>query len=52
MKWEDVYDVIKWTLANAKYLNSDDLYLIEKETDKCHLYLMQKKLVEEDIDAK
>lgn len=42
MKWEDVRDVIKWTLANAKYLEPDDLYLIEKEVDKCHIAMQQR----------
>ena len=41
--WPDVAWIIKWTLKNAKHLDIDDTYLIEKETDKCHLELMQRK---------
>jgi len=31
----DVSFAVKWTLENAKYLEPDDNYLIEKEVDKC-----------------
>ena len=35
--------VLKWVLKNAKHLNEDDTYLIEKITDDCHLDYMQMK---------
>lgn len=49
MKWEDVKDVLKWTLKHARYLDPDeDPYLIEKEVDKCHLAMMQREREQED----
>lgn len=51
MEWEDVREVIKWTLQNAKHLDISDVYLIEKATDDCHLVLMQKELNHETKKA-
>lgn len=47
MKWEEVNQVIKWTLKNAKYLELDDTYLIEKATDICHLAISHGKIEDE-----
>jgi len=44
LAWEEINNVIKWTLKNVKHLNEADTYEIEKETDKCHLLVMQKRL--------
>ena len=41
MRWEDVNKIIKWTLKNIKYLDINDIYLIEKATDACHLFIEQ-----------
>jgi len=40
MKWEDINNVIKWTLENGTHLDVSDIYLIEKATDDCYRYLM------------
>jgi len=40
--WVDTNWIIKWTIENAKYLDTEDTYLIEKATDDCHLAFLQK----------
>lgn len=50
MEWEDVNNIIKRTLENAKHLEPDDTYLIEKATDNCHLLMMKSKLTNK-VDA-
>lgn len=44
VRWDDVNWIIKWTLKNAKYLDHDETYLIEKETDNCLLAFRQQGL--------
>jgi hypothetical protein len=43
VSWYDIAWVINWTLENARHLEPDDKYLIEKEIDRCHLELMHFK---------
>lgn len=46
--WVDINFVIKWTLKNAKWLEHDDTYYIEKETDNCMMALTNKKMADEE----
>jgi len=49
MKWEDVNKIIKLIIKNGQsydYLDLDDNYLIEKETDKLHGWFMKENLTE------
>jgi hypothetical protein len=49
MRWEDVKDVMKWTLKHAKHLDPDeDPHLLEKEIDNCHLAMMQREAQQKD----
>jgi hypothetical protein len=44
VSWEEINWAIKYTLLHFKHLELDDLYLIEKATDDCFLYIKQKLL--------
>lgn len=42
VSWTDVAWIVKWTLDNARHLSVNDVYLVEKEINRCHLELMQR----------